>query len=210
MWDVNTRVLLKQHQLHQNIPTCLDWLDLDSGNELILISGDIKGNLFKWNVNTNANVRYFPENKPITQLKSCKNQYLIAIGYKHGTIVIMNIQHDQMKIVYKLKSHEDAINYLYWYPAAIMNDQLHELNTSFNYVFENVNDNSLILCSSSEDKTIRLWSIEKGIEIIKLNTPGMSNSNKSQQKINFTPLCWPTSRYLVSASYKLVCFKFMS
>ncbi len=63
----------------------MDWLDHpDSLNEdnlnKILISCDIKGNIFKWNVKSNESVRYFSENKPATQIKACPNSYLIAVG----------------------------------------------------------------------------------------------------------------------------------
>ena len=175
----------------KNQPTCLDWLDIDE-NCHELISGDIKGNIFKWNMNTNTHVRYSPENKPITQLKSCKNKYLVAVGYKHGSIVIINAQSEQMKVVYKLKSHEDAINYLCWNP-------LNDGNSLFK-----LGDESLVLCSSSDDKTIRFWSIESGTQLKVLAAPISASQNRQQKstKINLTPLCWPTSSYIISASYK--------
>jgi WD40 repeat protein len=145
-------------------------------------------------MNTNSHTRYFPENKPITQLKICKNTFLAAIGYKHGSIVILNVEIDQMKIVHKFKCHEDAINYLYWNPNDKTND------------FSQINDNSLVLCSSSEDKTIRFWSIENGTEIKFISAPTSGHASRNNQqkssKISFTPLCWPTSRYILSASYK--------
>ena len=53
--------------------------------ESFLVSCDVKGNIYKWNLNNNEHFRYFPENKPITQVKSCKSHNLIAVGYKQGT-----------------------------------------------------------------------------------------------------------------------------
>ena len=180
--------------LFKNEPTCLDWLDLDDSDELVVISGDVKGNIFKWNMNTNSYARYFPENKPITQLRTCKNKYLVSVGYKHGSIVILDVEkNEKMKIVYKLKSHEDAINYLYWNPVTDGDN------------FFKIKDESLVLCSSSEDKTIRFWSMEDGSQLKVLNAPTSSNRHQNRQnaKINFTPLCWATSRYVLSSSYKL-------
>ena len=192
-------IFLNMSLLLKNQPTCLDWLDIADCNESILISGDIKGNVFKWNMSTNTHVRYFPENKPITQLKACYNKYLVSIGYKHGTIVILNVQSEHLKIVYKLKSHEDAINYLYWNPKENEENE-----------FSKVSDASLVLCSSSDDKTIRFWSIEDGTQLKMLPAPVSGKSGQQQQqqqkstKINLTPLCWPTSRYIISASYRFV------
>jgi hypothetical protein len=67
------------------MPVCVDWMLLNSNeltvlNDPILVSCDIKGNLFKYNINTNSHARYFPENKPISQLKTCPGKHLIAIG----------------------------------------------------------------------------------------------------------------------------------
>ena len=164
----------------------------------MLISGDAKGNIFKWNYNSNSHCRYFAENKPITQMKTCRNKQIAAVGYKHGCIVILNVQSDQMKILFKLKHHEDAINCLYWFPV------LHNDNEESHFSFDGINEQSLVLCSSSDDKTIRLWSVETGTQIRFINSPSLSGSSRSQKqvKVNFTPLCWPNQRYIISASYK--------
>ena len=92
------------------MPTCLDWLNFDENtSDSILVSCDSKGNIFKWNLTTNAHIRYFPENKPITQVRSCPNKWIVAVGYKQGTIVILDVKSDTMKINHKLKLHEDTI-----------------------------------------------------------------------------------------------------
>ncbi len=96
VWNIQTGLVVNQHSFHQNVPTCLDWLKFDIKEEesqidLILFSCDFKGNIFKWNLNTNSHTRYFPENKPITQVKSCPNKHIIAVGYKQGIIVILGI-----------------------------------------------------------------------------------------------------------------------
>ena len=133
----------------------------------------------------------------INILKTCKNKYLVAVGYKHGTIVIINAQSEQMKILFKLKSHEDAINYLYWNPK----DEEKNL-------FK-LNDQSLILCSSSDDKTIRFWSIEDGtlLKVIPAPISGSLNRQQKSVRINLTPLCWPTSSHVLSASFKYMSFQ---
>lgn len=193
IWNPLNLSLLTSHQCHQNTPTCLDWLQIDSK---FVISGDCKGNIFKWNIDTNYHCRYFPENRQITQLKSSPNKPIIAVGYKHGSVVLLNIESDQMKILFKLKHHEDAINCICWFPLSDSND----IN------FDDINDLSMVLCTSSEDKTIRLWSCENGNELKCFQAPksGLSSIKKdfkSQAKINFTPLCWPKSRFLVSSAY---------
>lgn len=75
--DNNKCILLASHKHHQNIPTSLDWII----DENFLLSGDNKGNLFKFNHSTKSHARYFPENKPITQLKTSNhNFFIVAIG----------------------------------------------------------------------------------------------------------------------------------
>lgn len=132
-------------------------------------------------------------------MKACRNRQLLAVGYKHGSIVILNVQSDQMKIVYKLKLHEDSINCLSWYPQSSIDD----INDS-QFKFDNVTEQSLVLCSSSDDKTVRIWSVENGTQIRFLNAPSVSGSSRSQKqvKVNYTPLCWASQRYILSASYK--------
>ena len=76
----------------------------------------------------------------------------------------------------------------------------------------NVTDLSMVLCSSSEDKTVRVWCATRGVELKCVKSPGtgqsLSSARKSGQnsqsvaKINYTPLCWPSSRYLISGSFK--------
>ena len=67
-----------------------------------------------------------------------------------------------------------------------------------------------VLCSSSDDKTIRFWSAKSGKELKCVNAPGQSNTalatrSKSKQtqqsKISFTPLCWFRPGTLVSGTY---------
>ncbi len=118
-----------------------------------------------------------------------------------------------MKIVHKLKNHEDNINCLHWFPIfdkSALNDENSLL--SFKKNFDSP-DHSLILCSSSEDKTIRFWCCSKGEQIKCIKAPGAAistsqrnTSQKSIGNISFTPLCWPTSKYIVSGSFKLVFF----
>lgn len=179
----------------KNSPTCLDWLRFTSGEdhagELILLSCDVKGNIYKWNLNTNEHVRYFPENKPITQIRSRADSYTVAVGYKQGTIVILDVRTEQMKIQHKLKTHQDSINCLCW---CLKGTQFNKLPAD---------DLTQVLCSSSEDKTIKLWCALKGTELKSIRAPGGQQQTGSQQnKINYTAVCWPSGGPLMSASFK--------
>jgi WD40 repeat protein len=185
-------------------------MKIESGNigNSFLVSCDVKGNIYKWNLNTNEHFRYFPENKPITQVKSCKSHSLIAVGYKQGTICILDINTEQMKIMFKLKNHEDTINCLCWFPFDSLNSDSNEVE-KFQSLFS-VENAKIVLCSSSEDKTIRLWDGLKGNELKCIKSPGNSSSSSSRKnsqfqavaKINYTPLCWPSPRYIVTGSFK--------
>ncbi len=135
---------------------------------------------------------------------------MIAVGYKQGAIVILDMSTDQMKIVHKLKTHEDTINCLCWFPhnsrldVTDVDESCSKLKSLFN-----VDDLSMILCSSSEDRTIRLWCTIKGVELKCIKSPGISltssrkgNQGQAVAKINYTSLCWPSTRYIISGSFK--------
>ena len=115
-----------------------------------------------------------------------------------------------MKILHKLKNHEDSINFLFWFPireSDSNSDDFKKLEAIYK-----TNDLSMILCSSSEDKTIRLWCASKGEQLKLIKAPGVNTSSaskttqaKGQQqvaKINYTPLCWPNPTTLISGSFK--------
>lgn len=195
IWDYKKRSLVNHHKLHQNAPTCLDWIRIEEQDPIVL-SCDTKGNIFKWNVNTSQHARYFPENKPITQIKILSNSFKTAVGYKTGTIVLLDSKSDQMNILAKLKSHENSINCLLWSPKS---------NDDNSKICEEIKCNTLehVLASSSEDKTIRLWDTIKGIQLKNFKVP--SNGSKAAKKvnqINYVPLCWPKTNLILTASFK--------
>ena len=212
VWDARTGALINQHRLHQNPPSCLDWLRVAEDSQPCLVSCDIKGNIYKWSVSTGEHVRFFPENKPITQVAS--KSTLIAVGYKQGTIVILDIKSEQMKILSKLKNHEDSINCICWFPTTRSNEKSEEEDELIQNQLRTrlgVANLGHVLCSSSEDKTIRLWCALQGRELKCLKAPGVTGSSSKQQhqshqqpvaKINYTPLCWPSAQFILSGSFK--------
>jgi WD40 repeat protein len=128
--------------------------------------------------------------------------------------VIMDVKNDQMKILSKLKSHEDSINCLCWLPIKPETSEIEaRIKSSLS-----VSDLSQILCSSSEDKTIRLWCTAQGVQLKCLKAPGVTSNVTTGQsaskkqgasgqlqtpaKINYTPLCWPSAQHIVSGSFK--------
>lgn len=134
---------------------------------------------------------------------------MVAVGYKNGTIVLLDVKNEQMKILHKLKNHEDSINCLFWYPKPEVHSDQQESNLKETL---NVDVLETILCSSSEDKTIRLWCTSKGLQLKCFKAPGSTNSasksaqNKNQQfqaaKINYTPLNWPRPNLIISGSFR--------
>lgn len=188
----------------------MDWLEFEhetTQKPLILVSCDIKGNIFKWNLITNEHVRYFPENKAITQLKSCPNTFKIAVGYKHGTIVVLDISNEHMKILHKLKDHEDSINCLSWFSFA--KDEKYVQETSKLQNTFGVEDMCSLLFSSSEDKTIRLWCTNKGMCLKAFKAPSSApnrstkqRQQQQQQQINYTSFWWPQPQFIISGSFK--------
>lgn len=165
--------------------TCIGWLrDPTEPNACILVSCDVKGNIFKYNMSTCVHNRYYPESgKHITQMSTHGERSLAAVGYKHGTIVILDFSSPQLNVLCKLKSHEDAVNCLIWTSADV-------------------------LASSGEDKFVRVWRLtgNESEEIKCIRAPGSSSGgggpNKTQQTINYTPLCAPRPGLLLTASFK--------
>jgi WD40 repeat protein len=118
-----------------------------------------------------------------------------------------------MKILHKLKNHEDSINCLFWFPMKDLQSNSEDFKKLEE--FYKTNDLPMILCSSSEDKTIRLWCASKGVQLKVIKAPGVTTSSfskttqvKGQQvaKINYTPLCWPNPGTLISGSFKYKYF----
>ncbi|CAF1058444.1 unnamed protein product, partial [Brachionus calyciflorus] len=199
VWNYKTRVLINQHKLHQNSPSCIDWIRIsDASSDPILLSCDIKGNIFKWNLNTGEHIRYFPENKPITQIKILENSYKTAVGYKTGTIVLLDVKSENLTILQKLKNHEDSINFLLWCPFKT-EENYEELKNELNC--DNLEH---VLASSSEDKTIRLWCTLKYVQLKFFRVPSgaTKNSKGKDNQISYTPLCWPRPNLLLTGSFK--------
>ena len=113
-----------------------------------------------------------------------------------------------MKILFKLKGHEDTINCLCWFPFDALNSDQNEIRKI--QPLMNVENLNMVLCSSSEDKTIRLWDSLQGVELKCIKSPGTSSNSSSRKnnqfqaaaKINYTPLCWPSPQYIFSGSFK--------
>lgn len=150
------------------------------------MSCDSKGNIYKYNLKTAENTRYYPDNKPITQISAQPGTHIVAVGYKQGTIVILDVSGAQMRIVHKLKLHEDSINCLAWTRIA-----------SQHY-----------LISSGEDRYVRVWG-EDGVELKCLRTPGSGlggsggvGISRQQQTINYTTLCCPKPGLILTSSFK--------
>ncbi|RNA10723.1 gem-associated 5 [Brachionus plicatilis] len=196
IWNFKSRCLSTHHKFHQNPPTCLDWIRVQSLDPTLL-SCDIKGNIFKWNLNTNHHVRYFPENRPITQIKILENSFKTAIGYKHGSIVLLDSKSDQMSILAKLKNHEDSINCLLWCPKS----QLDSSKVSEEIKCDNLEH---VLASSSEDKTIRIWDTLKEIQLknFKIPSSGSKTAQSKANQIHYVPLCWPKINLILTGSFK--------
>lgn len=119
-----------------------------------------------------------------------------------------------MKLINKLKNHEDSINCLCWYPRVVRDDAGTEVKIKESLNYTDGDDLSTILCSSSEDKTIRWWCTEKGSEIKCVKAPGAVSINASARKvqtqqavkINYTPLSWPKPHIVISGSFKYDLF----
>eukprot|EP01080_Neovahlkampfia_damariscottae_P001924 gene1924-1064_t len=168
IWDINTKSILMKHQNHKFEITSICY-----SNDTI-VTGDKHGNIIIWKniskytTQTLSNFQFL--NNTIMTLKvSTFDSNIIAIGYKNGVIIILNLLN--FDILFKLYGHEDEIQSLSW-----------------KYSMKNK-----ILASSSKDKTIRIWKLNENdfecCSILKL-----SNNEKRMNK-NENTTCWISLKF---------------
>ncbi|XP_040295988.1 gem-associated protein 5 isoform X2 [Bufo bufo] len=176
VWDTQAKSLVTEHKLHRNTISALHWSPLVKD---LLVTGDEKGIVVCFWCNRNDGQQFFPEPRTIFCLSCAPHQEdLVAIGYKDGMIVIIDISR-RGEVTHRLRGHDDEVHCLTWCPHPREED-LYQKSEESQGAEQNATNGDLLpesenkgcyLASGSKDQTIRIWSSSTGKGIMTLKLP---------------------------------------
>ncbi|TRY96147.1 hypothetical protein DNTS_028341 [Danionella cerebrum] len=170
IWDAEQKLLLKEHNVHQNTITAVHWSPVQ---KLLLVTGDEKGIVVCYWYNSNETQSCFPEPRTIFCL-SCSphEENIIAVGYKDGMIIVIDIN-KKGEVIHRLRGHDDEIHALAWCPLP-KEEPLYGRSEDYadgeTLVSEGA-EAGCYLASGSRDQTIRIWSTATGKAVMTLKLP---------------------------------------
>ncbi|XP_048853566.1 gem-associated protein 5 isoform X1 [Brienomyrus brachyistius] len=172
IWDIEQKVSLKDHKAHQSTITALHWSPVQKD---LVVSGDEKGIIICYWHNRNETLSFFPEPRNIFCL-SCSphNENHIAVGYKDGMIIVMDISRKN-EVVHRLRGHDDEVHGLSWSPQPgeeLLYSRLGESPEASSEVSAG-GERGCYLASGSKDQTVRIWSTTRGKGVMTLKLPSL-------------------------------------
>ncbi|NXO95753.1 GEMI5 protein, partial [Certhia brachydactyla] len=176
IWDSGTLSAVLEYSLHQNAISALHWSPLVKD---LIVSGDEKGVIVCYWHNRSDSQQFFPEPRTVFCLTcSPHHENLVAIGYKDGMVVIIDISRKR-EVVHRLRGHEDEIHCLAWCPVPgeerlpAWQDELQEEGKVPNgeLTQDTATKKGCYLASGSKDQTIRIWSCTRGRSVMTLKLP---------------------------------------
>uniref|UniRef100_A0A8C3V361 Gem-associated protein 5 n=1 Tax=Catharus ustulatus TaxID=91951 RepID=A0A8C3V361_CATUS len=176
IWDSGTLSPVLEYSLHQNPISALHWSPLVKD---LIVSGDEKGVIVCYWHNRSDSQQFFPEPRTVFCLTcSPHHENLVAIGYKDGMVVIIDISRKR-EVVHRLRGHEDEIHCLAWCPVPgeerlpAWQDELQEECKVPNgeLTQDTASKKGCYLASGSKDQTIRIWSCTRGRSVMTLKLP---------------------------------------
>ncbi|NXD02418.1 GEMI5 protein, partial [Certhia familiaris] len=176
VWDSGTLSAVLEYSLHQNAISALHWSPLVKD---LIVSGDEKGVIVCYWHNRSDSQQFFPEPRTVFCLTcSPHHENLVAIGYKDGMVVIIDISRKR-EVVHRLRGHEDEIHCLAWCPVPgeerlpAWQDELQEEGKVPNgeLTQDTATKKGCYLASGSKDQTIRIWSCTRGRSVMTLKLP---------------------------------------
>ncbi|XP_032481446.1 gem-associated protein 5 isoform X2 [Phocoena sinus] len=176
IWDVETKTVVTEHALHQHTISALHWSPLVKD---LLVSGDEKGVVFCYWLNRNDSQHLFIEPRTIFCLTcSPHHEDLVAIGYKDGIVVIIDIS-KKGEVIHRLRGHDDEIHSIAWCP--LPGEDCLFINQEENSEELEIPNGKVIaqtpvkkgcyLATGSKDQTIRIWSCSRGRVVTTLKLP---------------------------------------
>ncbi|NXQ10664.1 GEMI5 protein, partial [Peucedramus taeniatus] len=176
IWDSGALSAVLEYSVHQNAITALHWSPLVKD---LIVTGDEKGVIVCYWHNRNDSQQFFPEPRTVFCLTcSPHHENLVAIGYKDGMVVIIDISRKR-EVVHRLRGHEDEIHCLAWCPVPgeerlpAWQDELQEEGKVPNgeLTQDTATRKGCYLASGSKDQTIRIWSCTRGRSVMTLKLP---------------------------------------
>ncbi|XP_032929333.1 gem-associated protein 5-like isoform X3 [Catharus ustulatus] len=180
IWDSGTLSPVLEYSLHQNPISALHWSPLVKD---LIVSGDEKGVIVCYWHNRSDSQQFFPEPRTVFCLTcSPHHENLVAIGYKDGMVVIIDISRKR-EVVHRLRGHEDEIHCLAWCPVPgeerlpAWQDELQAAPPEEGKVpngeltQDTATKKGCYLASGSKDQTIRIWSCTRGRSVMTLKLP---------------------------------------
>ncbi|KAG3265415.1 gem-associated protein 5 isoform X1 [Ictidomys tridecemlineatus] len=176
IWDVETKTVVTEHALHQHTISALHWSPRVKD---LIVSGDEKGIVFCYWFNRNDSQHLFIEPRTIFCLTcSPHHEDLVAIGYKDGIVVIIDIS-KKGEVIHRLRGHDDEIHSIAWCP--LPGEDCLSINQEENSEEPEIPNGKLIaqtpvtkgcyLATGSKDQTIRIWSCSRGRGVMVLKLP---------------------------------------
>ncbi|XP_053935308.1 gem-associated protein 5 isoform X3 [Cuculus canorus] len=215
IWDAAELALVAEHSLHQNTISALHWSPLVKD---LIISGDEKGVVVCYWHNRSDSQQFLPEPRTIFCLTcSPHHENLVAIGYKDGMVVVIDISRKK-EVIHRLRGHDDEIHSLAWCPVPgeerlpAWQDEL-QVSSEEGKVpngelkQDTATKKGCYLASGSKDQTIRIWSCTRGRSVTTLKLPPMKRRGGAvdpavKERIWLT-VHWPSghSTEIVSSSF---------
>ncbi|NXT75798.1 GEMI5 protein, partial [Zapornia atra] len=203
IWDTEALAPVAEYSLHQNAISALHWSPLVKD---LIVSGDEKGVIVCYWHNRSDSQQFFPEPRTVFCLAcSPHHENLVAIGYKDGMVVIIDISRKR-EVIHRLRGHDDEIHCLAWCPVpgeerlSAWQDELQEEGEVPNGALtqDMAMRKGCYLASGSKDQTIRIWSCTRGRSVMTLKLPptkrrGGAVDPAVKERIWLT-LHWPSSR----------------
>ncbi|NXX42415.1 GEMI5 protein, partial [Tricholaema leucomelas] len=212
IWDTETLAPVAEYSLHQNMISALHWSPLVKD---LIVSGDEKGVIVCYWHNRSDSQQFFPEPRTIFCLTcSPHNENVVAIGYKDGMVVIIDISRKR-EVLHRLRGHDDEIHCLAWCPVPgeerlpTWQDELQEETKVPNgdMTQDPTTKKGCYLASGSKDQTIRIWSSTRGRSVMTLKLPPLKRRGGAvdpavKERIWLT-VHWPSGRStdVVSSSF---------
>uniref|UniRef100_W5KHC4 Gem nuclear organelle associated protein 5 n=1 Tax=Astyanax mexicanus TaxID=7994 RepID=W5KHC4_ASTMX len=170
VWDTEQKAVLAEHSAHQNIITSLHWSPVEKG---LVVSGDEKGIVVCFWYSRNDIHSFFPEPRTIFCLAcSPHNENHVAVGYKDGMIVLIDIS-KKGEVIHRLRGHDEEIHALAWCPEPKEEDlycfRPADSTDASNGLTEI--EGGGYLASGSRDQTVRIWSTARGKGVMTLKLP---------------------------------------
>ncbi|XP_060054020.1 gem-associated protein 5 isoform X2 [Erinaceus europaeus] len=211
VWDVETKTVVTEHALHQHTISALHWSPRVKD---LIVSGDEKGVVYCYWLHRNDNQHFFVEPRTIFCLTcSPHHEDLVAIGYKDGIVVIIDLS-KKGEVIHRFRGHDDEIHSIAWCP--LPGENCLSFNQEENSEPEVPNGKVLeqtpvtkgcYVATGSKDQTIRIWSCSRNRGVMTLKLPFLKRRgggvDPTVRERLWLTLHWPKDQptQLISSSF---------